>query len=313
MNRGLVIKSTGSWYSVLSDDDLMIDCKLKGKFKIKGIKSTNPIAVGDYIRYQIVDGIGIINKIEDRKNYIIRKSTNLSKQTHIIASNIDQALLLVSLVNPRTTIGFIDRFLITAEAYEITTILAFNKIDIYDSELMKELDFITKIYTSIGYQVVHISAKANINLEHVKAILKDKKTLLSGHSGVGKSALVNALDHTKTIKIGEISLSHSKGKHTTTNACMYSLIFGAFIIDTPGIKEFGLTGFHRHELGHFFPEMRELLGKCKFNNCLHENEKDCAVITAVKNGKIHENRYKSYLHILQDEDLLQWENQFRES
>jgi ribosome biogenesis GTPase len=311
MNKGIVIKSTGSWYTVRSDSGETIECKLKGKFKIKGIKNTNPIAVGDVVDFIITEDVGLITKIYERRNYIIRKSVNLSKQQHIIASNIDQAVLIASLIEPRTTTGFIDRFLITAEAYSIPAILVFNKTDIYSKDQLDELEQLTNIYSSAGYETLHVSAKTGLNLSTLKSILKGKKSLFSGNSGVGKSALVNAMDPSKNLKIGQVSHYHRKGKHTTTYATMHELNFGAYIIDTPGIKEFGLIDFHRHELSHYFPEMRAYLGKCKFNDCTHESEPGCVVREAVDNGDISRQRYDSYLRILHDDELLRWEGQFK--
>ena len=312
MENGIVVRSTGSFYTVESRDGSFIECKLKGKFKTKGIKNTNPIAVGDLVEFEMPDDVGLITKIEPRRNYIIRKSTNLSKQHHIIASNIDQAVLIISLIEPRTTTGFIDRFLITAEAYSIPAILVFNKLDIYSSEQIDELEKLTNIYSSINYETLHVSAKTGLNLETLKSILKGKKSLFSGHSGVGKSALVNAMDASQSLKIGEVSQYHLKGKHTTTYATMHHLNFGAHIIDTPGIKEFGLLNFHVQELSHYFPEMRQYLGKCKFNDCTHDQEPGCTVKLAVMEGDISQERYTNYLKILHDEELLQWENQFKE-
>lgn len=312
MKSGIVIESTGSWYLVEEPDGTRTQCKLKGKFKIHGIKTTNPIAVGDLVDFEMVDEVGLIKKIHERRNYIIRKSTNLSKQHHIIASNIDQAIIVVSLIEPRTTTGFIDRFLITAEAYSVPAIIVFNKIDLYTDENLIELERLTEVYSAAGYESIHVSAKDGINLNILKSALKGKHSLFSGHSGVGKSALINSIDATKNLKIGKISDYHNKGKHTTTSATMYKLNFGAYIIDTPGIKEFGLIDFHMSELSHYFPEMRDYLGKCKFNNCTHEKEADCKVIEAVDEGEIAEERYINYLKILHDDALLEFENQYKE-
>lgn len=310
MKKGVVIESTGSWYSVEEPDGVITNCKLKGKFKTKGIKNTNPIAVGDIVDFEMVENVGLIKNIEERRNYIIRKSTNLSKQHHIIASNIDQAVLVVSLIEPRTSLGFIDRFLITAEAYSVPAIIVFNKIDLYSPENLIDLENITQIYAKAGYETIHVSAKNETNLNLLQSALKGKHSLFSGHSGVGKSALINSMDHSKNLKIGKISDAHNKGKHTTTYATMYKLNFGAHIIDTPGIKEFGLIDFHKSELSHYFPEMRQYLGSCKFNNCLHEKEQDCKVKLAVEEGEIAEVRYNNYLRILHDEAILDYEDSF---
>jgi ribosome biogenesis GTPase len=304
--NGVVIKSTGSWYSILSERGNMIECRIKGKFRIQGIKTTNPIAVGDKVEFELEeDGRGVIHKIEERRNYIIRKSINLSKQSHIIAANMDQAFLIVTLALPRTSAGFIDRFLLTAEAYHIPVNIIFNKVDLFegDAELMKELDDFISVYEKIGYRCYKVSATENKQIEILRKLTKDKITLISGHSGVGKSTLVNAMDEKLDLKTGEISDAHFKGKHTTTFAEMHSLGYGGFIIDTPGIKELGLVDMEKEEIGDYFPEMRALKSQCKFNNCLHINEPKCAVIEAVKKGEIAESRYNSYLGIMNGEEL----------
>ena len=302
---GLVIRSTGSWYNIQTDYGTVYECKLKGRFKIKGLRTTNPIAVGDRVGFEWKEDqkIGLIHTIKDRKNYIIRKSVNLSKKSHIIASNIDQAILVVTLASPRTSTGFIDRFLITTEAYHIPALLVFNKVDLYDSELQTAKDQLKNIYSNLGYPCIDVSATEGINLEELKELMKDKTSLFSGHSGVGKSALVNALDENKNIRVGEISDAHSKGTHTTTYAEMHKLDFGAYIIDSPGIKEFGLIDFEKQELSHYFPEMSELLQECKFNDCSHEHEPDCAIIEAVRNGKIAFSRYENYIKILHGDEI----------
>ena len=310
MNTGTVIESTGSWYVVERDDGHQAKCKLKGNFKIKGIKNTNPIAVGDLVDYEFSEGVGLIKNIHERRNYIIRKSTKLSKQHHIIASNIDQAVLVASLIEPQTTTGFIDRFLITAEAYSIPAIIVFNKLDIYEKEQLLLLEKLTDVYIKAGYESIHVSAKTGANLHVLKSALKGKHSLLSGHSGVGKSALINSIDPSKKLTIGQVSSYHNKGKHTTTYASMHKLQMGAYIIDTPGIKEFGLIDFHKPELSHYFPEMRRYLGQCKFNNCLHDNEQECKIKEAVKKGEISSIRYENYLRILHDDAILDYENQF---
>ena len=302
--RGLVTKSTGSWYSVFTEDKKNVECRLKGKFRIKGIKSTNPVAVGDYVAFDFEEGkeTGIIDHIEDRKNYIIRKSVNLSKQTHIIAANIDIAFLLITIDNPTTLPGFIDRFLATAEAYSIKAVLLFNKIDTYSEEAKQKKDNLEKIYTSIGYKCIDVSATELINVDEVKALMKDKTTMFSGHSGVGKSTLINAIEPSLDLKTAEISKQHKQGQHTTTFAEMFELSFGGFIIDTPGIKGFGVVDFEPNEITDYFPEFFELKSQCKFNNCLHINEPHCAVKEALANDEIAFSRYKSYLQMIEGEE-----------
>jgi len=303
--KGLVIRSTGSWYSVQTEDKKVFECKLKGRFKIKGIRTTNPIAVGDRVEFEWKDDkkIGLIHTIENRKNYIIRKSVNLSKKSHIIASNIDQAILVVTLASPRTSTGFIDRFLITTEAYHIPAILVFNKIDLYDKPLQTAKDELKSVYSNLGYPCIDVSATEGINIEELKEVMKAKTSLFSGHSGVGKSALINTLDSSKDIRVGEISDAHSKGTHTTTYAELHELEFGAYIIDSPGIKEFGLIDFEKQELSHYFPEMRDLLHECKFNDCTHEHEPECAIIEAVRSGEIAFSRYENYIKILHGDEI----------
>ena len=304
--KGVVIKSTGSWYTVLNESGSTVECGIKGKFRIKNIKTTNPIAVGDKVAFEIEnDGRGVIHAIENRKNYIIRKSINLSKQSHIIAANMDQAFLIVTLAFPRTSAGFIDRFLLTAEAYQIPTKIIFNKIDLFENDLklMNELDEFISIYQNIGYQCYKVSATEKTDVDLLKELTKNKITLVSGHSGVGKSTLVNAMDFNLDLKVGEISDAHFKGKHTTTFAEMHPLVYGGFIIDTPGIKELGLVNMEKEEISNYFPEMRALKSQCKFNNCLHLNEPKCAVIEAVEQGKITPSRYNNYIGIMNGEEL----------
>jgi len=303
--KGVVIKSTGSWYTVLSET-ATIECRIKGVFRIKGIKSTNPIAVGDDVEFEMeVDGRGVIHAIGERKNYIIRKSINLSKQSHILAANVDQALLIVTLAFPRTSTGFIDRFLLTAEAYHIPTVIIFNKVDLFlqDERSMEELNDFIALYERIGYKCYKVSATEKLDIEILKTITKDKTSLVAGHSGVGKSTLVNAMDANLDLKVGEISDAHSKGKHTTTFAEMHPLNYGGFIIDTPGIKELGLVDMEKEEIANYFPEMHAIKNQCKFNNCVHINEPKCAVIAAVERGEIALSRYGSYLGIMHGEEL----------
>jgi len=301
---GVVIKSTGSWYTIRTDNDGKIyECRIRGKFRMSGIKSTNPVTVGDIVDFELEKNSdnGIITKIHDRKNYIIRKSVNLSKQTHIIAANIDQAFLLVTLENPPTFTNFIDRFLATAEAYSIPVIILFNKIDIYDKKLAQQKQNLEKIYRAIGYKCLDISAVEKINIDKLVILMKDKVSMFSGHSGVGKSTLINTIAPQLNLKTSEISTQHKQGQHTTTFAEMFSLPFGGYIIDTPGIKGFGVVDFDNDEVGDFFPEIFVLKQDCKFNNCFHVNEPNCAVKLAVKKGTIAASRYRSYLQLLEDE------------
>lgn len=298
---GKVIRSTGSWYTVLSDSAKEFQCKLKGRFRTKGIRTTNPVAVGDVVDFQFESNseTGVIDKIHKRHNYIIRKATKLSKSTHIIAANIDQAVIVVSLIKPRTSTGFIDRFLATAEAYHIPSIIIFNKNDLYSSEIRQQLTYFKNTYEKAGYQCLITSVPEKYNLTAFKNILENKESLLAGHSGVGKSALINAVDSSLNLKTGRISSFHEKGTHTTTFAEMHPLSFGGVIVDTPGIKEFGLVEFEKAELGQRFPEIRERMHDCRFNNCLHVDEPACAVLEALENGEIAAFRYTNYLNMLQ--------------
>lgn len=299
---GIVYKSTGSWYTVKTEEGDIYECRIKGKFRIKGIKSTNPIAVGDIVVFQVEkigdEIIGVISQIEDRKNYIIRKSVKLSKQTHIIAANIDQVFLLVTLKNPKTYTIFIDRFLATSEAYDIKTVLLFNKIDMYDDNELTEVKNLAALYSKIGYTCIEISAKTGKNVDVVKDLMKAHTSMFAGHSGVGKSTLINFIAPELNLKTTEISDQHLQGQHTTTFAEMYDLNFGARIIDTPGIKGFGIVDMDKDEIGDYFPEIFKLKSDCKFNNCLHLDEPKCAVKTALENDEISLSRYRSYVQIV---------------
>lgn len=303
---GTVYKSTGSWYTVKTQNSKTYECRIKGKFRIKGIKSTNPISVGDHVDFELEtknnEVTGVINRIHDRTNYIIRKSVKLAKQTHIIAANIDQVFLIITIDNPPTFTPFIDRFLATAEAYSIKTILLFNKVDSYDEETLSEVKSLESIYRKIGYECIEVSALTKKNIETVKRLMEGKVSMFAGHSGVGKSTLVNAIEPGLDLKTKEISMQHQQGQHTTTFAEMYDLSFGAKIIDTPGIKGFGLVDMDQEEVGDYFPEFFALKQECKFNNCLHVKEPNCAVKKALEDGDIAYSRYKSYLQILEGED-----------
>lgn len=303
---GLVYKSTGSWYTLKTLNGKVYQCRIKGKFRLKDIKSTNPIAVGDFVEFKLEtkndEETGVITRIQERKNYIVRKSVNLSKQTHIIASNIDQVFLLITINNPPTFTSFIDRFLVTAEAYSIKAILLFNKIDTYDEETLLEVKYLAALYRKIGYECIGISAKTGKNIDKVKQLMVDKVSMFSGHSGVGKSTLINTIEPELDLKTKELSEQHQQGQHTTTFAEMFDLSFGAKIIDTPGIKGFGVVDMDDEEVGDFFPEFFELKQNCKFNNCLHIHEPKCAVKEALDNDEVAFSRYRSYIQILEGED-----------
>ncbi|GGZ73026.1 ribosome small subunit-dependent GTPase A [Algibacter mikhailovii] len=303
---GKVYKSTGSWYTVKTELGHTYECRIKGKFRIKGIKSTNPIAVGDVVDFEVETNnnqeSGIIHNIHERTNYIVRKSVNLSKQTHIIAANLDQVFLLITINNPPTLTSFIDRFLVTAEAYSIKTVLLFNKIDVYDKDTLDEVRYLAHIYRQIGYECIGVSAKTGKNIDKVKALMLGKVSMFAGHSGVGKSTLVNTIEPDLNIKTKAISSLHMQGQHTTTFAEMFDLSFDARIIDTPGIKGFGVVDMDKEELGDYFPEIFKLKQDCKFNNCLHIKEPKCAVKKALDEDQITFSRYRSYLQILEGED-----------
>ncbi|QMU65062.1 MAG: ribosome small subunit-dependent GTPase A [Flavobacteriaceae bacterium] len=303
---GVIYKSTGSWYWVKSGDGTFYQCRIKGKFRIKGIKSTNPVAVGDHVHFELEkkgdDEIGVIHHIVERTNFIIRKSVNLSKQTHIIAANIDLVFLLITVNHPPTFTIFIDRFLVTAEAYSVKVVLIFNKIDICEAAERAEILYLKEVYQTIGYTCIETSATENRNIGKIKELMSGKVSLFAGHSGVGKSTLINAIEPGLNLKTKKISDQHKQGQHTTTYAKMFDLNFDAKIIDTPGIKGFGLVAIEEEELGDYFPEFFSLKSRCKFNNCIHINEPDCAVKNALEQGEISWSRYKSYLQILEKEE-----------
>lgn len=302
--KGIVTRTTGSWHMVSVEPDILLPCKVKGNFRLKGIRTTNPVAVGDRVEveFQQDHSFGIITKISERQNYIIRRATKLSKESHIIAANIDQLVIVATMAFPRTSTGFIDRVLVTAEAYHIPSVIIFNKTDLYNDELESWLQETEEIYLDVGYPCLRTSAKTGAGLDALKGILKDKTSLLSGHSGAGKSSLVNALEPGLNLKIKEISSYHLKGQHATTFAEMFPLAFGGFVIDTPGIKEFGLTDFDKQEVAERFPEMRALMHQCRYSNCTHSHEPGCEVRKAVEDGRISESRYYNYLSIFNNHD-----------
>ena len=303
--EGIVYKSTGSWYLIKCNNDFF-ECRIKGKIRLKDLDTTNPIAVGDNVIFEKdskEEGQGIISEILPRKNYIIRKSVKLSKQSHIIASNIDLTLLLITKDNPPTSFNFIDRFLVTCEAYQIPVILVFNKIDTYNEEDISRISEIESIYKSIDYQCIRISAKYGQGVNKISNYMQNKVCLLSGHSGVGKSTLINKINPELDLKTKEISLSHNQGKHTTTYAEMYDLKENIRIIDSPGIKGFGLVDISKNELGDYFPEFFKRKMKCKFHNCMHINEPGCEIKKGVENKTISESRYSSYIDLLSDQNI----------
>ena len=304
--RGLVIKNTGSWYTVLTDDDQLLDCKVKGNFRIKGIRSTNPVAVGDRV---VVDN-GWITEIEDRRNYIIRKSINLSKQSHIIAANVDQALLVITVSRPQTSTTFIDRFLASAEAYRVPVILVFNKTDLLDADEQHYQQMLITLYETIGYECRQISAETGEGVEALQPLLEGKITLLSGNSGVGKSTLINRLVPGASLRTAEISDAHNTGQHTTTFSEMIALSGNSgYLIDTPGIKGFGTFDMEPEEITSYFKEIFRFAKDCRFSNCTHTHEPGCAVLQALEDHYIAQSRYQSYLSMLDDKD----ESKYREA
>lgn len=299
--QGVVIKSTGSWYIVKTDDGELLNCRIRGKFRMQDIKSTNPIVVGDKVLLSQEEDSFLIDELFDRKNIIVRKSVNLSKQTHILASNIDQAILVVTMQSPQTSTGFIDRFLVSAQAYGVDVVILFNKTDLYDKATLALLKERRSIYEKIGYRCLSKST-LNDDLSDIKELMKAKVNVISGHSGVGKSTLLNSIQPNLNITTQEISEQHQQGQHTTTFSEMHDLDFGASIIDTPGVRGFGLIEMDKYELGDYFVEFFKLKSDCKFNNCLHINEPKCAVKLALENGEIAPSRYKNYLNMLEQDE-----------
>ena len=304
--QGTVYKSTGSWYRVKGQDGIFYDCRIKGKFRLEGIKSTNPVAVGDEVRFDLItegdETVGQIHTILDRRNYLVRKSVKLSKQVHIIAANVDLVFLLVTLENPKTYPEFIDRFLATAEAYDVPCVLLFNKEDTLEDHLRDETKYMAALYRDIGYTCIGISAKTGKNIEKVLELMEGKTCMFAGHSGVGKSTLINRIAPELSLRTAEISEQHRQGQHTTTFAEMYDLPSGARIIDTPGIKGFGLVNMEKEEIGDYFPELFALKAECRFNNCLHLDEPGCAVKKALEEGEIAWSRYRSYVQMVTGEE-----------
>lgn len=307
--KARVIKSTGSWYTVLTSDMTVLECRMKGNIRLKESRSTNPIAVGDIVDYEIESNTlnGVINAIEDRKNYIIRKSINLSKKSHVLAANVDQVFVMATMSNPRTPYGFIDRMLVTAEAYSIPASIIFNKMDAWEEKDMLLSQEMRSTYESVGYTVTSISALNMADVENLKHKLQGKVSLLIGHSGTGKSTLINMLNHDLNIKTAATSTVHLQGKHTTTFAEMHPIGIDTFIIDTPGIREFGLIDMNKYELGHYFPEIRERLNQCRFNNCLHLNEPGCAIKEAVEKNEIPFTRFRSYVSMVEGETEVEFD------
>ncbi|HCC52091.1 MAG TPA: ribosome small subunit-dependent GTPase A [Porphyromonadaceae bacterium] len=308
--HGLVVKNTGSWYTVHTDDGRSVECKVKGSFRLKGIRSTNPVVIGDRVQIEgNHEGTAFITFIEERRNYMIRRASNLSKQSHILAANVDLAALVITINYPVTTTVFIDRFLATAEAYRIPVQLVFNKADRYDEDELAYLDGLIRLYETIGYPCLKTCAVSGTGIDELKQILTGKITLLSGHSGVGKSTIINQLLPDANLRTAGISEYHKKGMHTTTFSEMIPLPGGGYLIDTPGIKGFGTLEMEGAEVAHYFPEIFKFSAGCRFNNCTHRNEPGCAVVKAVEEHYISESRYKSYLNILEDKD----DNKYREA
>lgn len=303
MDAGLVLKTTGSHYRVKMPNGDIVDCTIRGKLRLKGVKTTNPVTVGDFVQVELSDkNSGVITAVNDRKNYIIRKSTNLSRESHIIAANLDQAVLVVTIEFPETQLGFIDRYLVTAEAYSIPAVIVFNKVDLLNDAGIDKLNHYVSIYEPIGYKCLVVSAQTGYNMSLFRDLIQGKTSLISGNSGVGKSTLVNTVEPNLNLRTNNISSAHLTGKHTTTFSEIFELSFGGYIIDTPGIKGFGLIDIEKNELYHFFPEIFKFSSDCKYYNCTHIHEPGCAVIEAAKNGDISPSRYLNYLSIYEDDN-----------
>ena len=304
MEKGIVLKSTGSNYKVLNENGTVIDCSVKGKLRIVELRTTNPIAVGDRVLFEpdIKNNSGIITEVLDRTNYILRKASNLSKHSQIIAANIDQAFLMITIILPETPVEFIDRFLISAEAYRIPATIIINKTDLYGDREVEKMEYLGLMYRKVGYDCLLVSVKELTGLEDLKSLMKDKITLISGNSGVGKTTLLNAFNPELNLKTGKISDYHKQGKHITTFPEMHMMPFGGFVIDTPGIRGFGVVDMERNEIYHFFREIFRVSKECKYNNCLHLDEPECAVRTAVEKGDIDYLRYRSYLNVMEGDD-----------
>lgn len=307
--QGVVIKSAGSIYTVRTDSDT-IECRVKGNFRLKGIKSTNPVAVGDYVKIDVrKDGTAYIVDIEPRRNYIVRKASNLSKQSHILAANLDQCFLVATISHPATSTTFIDRFLASAEAYRVPVVILFNKIDLYNDEENEELDYLVALYENIGYPCLRLSATDGTGVDTLKDKMRGKVSLLAGNSGVGKSSIINAVSPETAVKVGEISRIHDTGMHTTTYSEMFELMSDSYIVDTPGVKGFGSYAMESEEIAHYFVEFFELSANCKYGNCTHTHEPGCAVLEALEEGRIAPSRYQSYLSMLDDKN----EGKYREA
>jgi len=304
LEKGTIIKSTGSNYRVLDSNDIILDCSVKGKLRIKELRTTNPIAVGDYVMFERdnKNNTGVITEVLDRKNYILRKATNLSKHSQIIAANIDQVFLMATIILPETPVEFIDRFLITAEAYRVPAIIVINKIDLYGENEIATMEYLESMYSKIGYDCIRLSIFDLSKLDSLRLLMKDKISLVSGYSGVGKTTLLNSLNPGLNLKTAQISDYHKQGKHITTFPEMHKMPFGGYVIDTPGIRGFGVVDMERNEIYHFFREIFRVSKGCRFNNCLHIDEPDCAVVSAVEKGEIDLMRYKSYLNIMEGDN-----------